>query len=170
MGMAKLNIWVSAMDDPCGVDDKHNWYITIYDCDGKVLQWCNKKYVVLPAKCGHLEIEVPPGCYYIKAVWGYYFHKDVYHCNHFTDAAIVQAICGQTTCVKLFNPSIHRCGIIVVKAVNVLMQAMNAKADLPKQFEAATKMVLKDVPAPKKLFELGHMEEIDKLLKEQSGK
>ncbi len=157
------------MDDPCGVDDKHNWYITIYDCDGNVLQWCNKRYVVLPAKCGFLEVDVPPGCYYIKAVWGYYMQKDVYHCNHFTDAAIVQAICNQVTCVKLFNPSIHRCGIIVVKAANVLMRAMNNKIDVIKQIDANMKMLLKDVPAPKKLFELGNMDEIEKLVKEQSG-
>jgi hypothetical protein len=170
MGMAKLNIWVSAMDDPCGVDDKHKWYITIYDCDGKVLQWCNKRYVVLPAKCGHLEVEVPPGCYYLKAVWSYYLKGEIYHCNHFTDAAIVQAVCGQTACVKLFNPSIHRCGIIFVKAANVLATAKGMKADLVKQNENAVNTMLKDVPAPQKLFELGHLDEIDKLVKELSNK
>jgi hypothetical protein len=35
------------------------WYVTIYNCDGKPLEGCGKKYVVLPAKCGHLEVEVP---------------------------------------------------------------------------------------------------------------
>lgn len=28
MGMAKLNVFVSGMDDPCGVDSR-TWYVTI---------------------------------------------------------------------------------------------------------------------------------------------
>lgn len=89
MGMAKLNIFVSGIDDPCGLDDR-TWYVTIYDCDGNVLEWCGKRYVVLRAECGHLEVEVPPGCYYIKAVWNFTVVKPgfIYRVNHFTDAAI----------------------------------------------------------------------------------
>lgn len=168
--MAKLNIWISAMDDPCGVDDKHKWFVTIYDCDGNVLQWGKKKYVVLPANCGHLEVEVPPGCYYIKAVWSYYVKGEIYHCNHFTDAAIVQAVCGQTICVKLFNPSLHRCGKIIIKAAEVFAQAKGLKADILKKYETSIQAILKDVPVPNKLFELGHMEELDKMVKELSNK
>lgn len=32
MGMAKLNAWISGMDDPCSVDNR-TWYVTIYNCD-----------------------------------------------------------------------------------------------------------------------------------------
>jgi hypothetical protein len=169
MGMAKLNVWISAMDDPCGVDNR-TWYVTIYDCDGNVLEWCGRKYVVLPAKCGHLEIEVPPGCYYLKAVWGFRLLGGIYYVNHFTDAVIVQAICDQTVCVKLFNPSIHRCGIIVLRAVRDLVQQKAIRPELAKQYEAALNAVLANVPRPMKGFELDHLDEIEKLAREEESK
>ena len=168
MGMAKLNIWISAIDDPCLVDNR-TWYVTIYDCDGNVLQWCGRKYVVLAAKCGHLEVEVPPGCYYIKAVWGFRFVGGIYYVNHFTDAAIVQAACDQSVCVKLFNPSVHRCGIIVLQAIRDLVQQRAIKPELARQHEAALNAVLANVPKPMKAFELDHLEELEKLVKEQES-
>ena len=119
MGLSKLNVWVSDTDDPCSVSDR-TWYVTIFDCDGNVLQWGGKNYVVMQAPFGHLEVDVPPGCYYIKAVWSFWLLQGpriAYRVNHFTDAAIVQVCCDQHVCVKLFNPSIHRCGHIFVRAV-----------------------------------------------------
>ena len=169
--MAKLNIWVSGMDDPCTVDDR-TWYVTIYDCDGNVLVWCKKRYVVLPAKCGHLEVEVPPGCYYIKAVWNYWVVKPgvLYRANHFTDAAIVQARCDETSCVKLFNPSEHRCGDILVLALHDLARHKAIKPELAKRVEEAVNEALKPIPRPAKAFELGHLDEIDKLLRKHGTK
>jgi len=169
MGMTKINVWVSGIDDPCSVDNR-TWYVTIYDCDGNVLQWCGKKYVVLPAKCGHLEVEVPPGCYYIKAVWGFSLVGSIYYVNHFTDAAIVQACCDKTVCVKLFNSSIHRCGTIVVRAIQNLVQQKAVKPELARQHEAALHAVLATIPKPIKGFELDHLDEIEKLVREQEGK
>ena len=133
-----------------------------------VLEWCGRRYVVIPAKCGHLEIEVPPGCYYIKAVWGYRQVGSVYYVNHFTDAAIVQACCDQHVCVKLFNPSIHRCGTIVVRAINDLVAQKVVKPHIAEKQEAAMMEVLATVPAPAKKFELGHLDEIEKLMREIS--
>lgn len=168
MGMAKLNVWVSAIDDPCGVDNR-TWYVTIYDCDGNVLEWCGKKYVVLPARCGHLEVEVPPGCYYIKAVWSFSILGGIIYVNHFTDAAIVTACCEQTTCVKLFNPSVHRCGTIVLRAIRNLVQMKAIKPELARQHEAGLNAILAHVPRPQKGFELDHLDEIEKLVREQEG-
>jgi len=170
MGMSKLNIWISTMDDPCGVDDKHLWFVTIYDCDGYVLSWCKKRYIVLPAKCGHLEVEVPPGVYYIKAVWGYSIAGGAYYGNHFTDAAIVQACCDQTVCVKLFNPSVHRCGPIIIRAMKDLVMQKFTKVELAKKLEEQIKTILADIPKPKKGFELDHLDEIDELIKRQEKK
>ncbi len=162
--MAKINIWISAMDNPCGVDDKHPWYITIYDCDGNVLQWCGKKYVVMPAKCGHLQVEVPPGVYYIKAVWGFKLIGSIYYVNHFTDAAIVEACCEKTVCVKLFNPSIHRCGTIILRAIKDMVMQKAIKADVAKKHEAMLNEILADVPKPAKSFELAHLDELEALV------
>lgn len=168
MGMAKLNVFVSGIDDPCSVDDR-TWYVTIYNCDGSVLQWCGKRYVVLPARCGHLEVEVPPGCYYIKAVWGYRVVRPgfVYRANHFTDAAIVTACCEQTVCVKLFNPSAHRCGYIYVRALKDLVVQRAIDQEQNQQVANAVEIINKQIGQPVKLFELGHEEEIDQLVEEQ---
>ena len=169
MGLSKLNIWISDMDDLCSVS-LLTWYVTIYDCNGKVLEWCGRRYVVIPAKCGHLEIEVPPGCYYIKAVWNFKLVGNIYYVNHFTDAAIVQACCEQHVCVKLFNPGIHRCGTILAKAVHDLVLQKAVKPEVAAKQETALKEVLKDVPVPGKLFELGHLDEIEKLVKKHESK
>ncbi|RMF89966.1 MAG: hypothetical protein D6733_05110 [Methanobacteriota archaeon] len=167
MGMAKLNVWVSGLDDPCKVDNR-TWYVTIYDCDGNVLEWCGKKYVVLPAKCGHLEVEVPPGCYYIKAVWGYKFVGGVYYVNHFTDAAIVQARCDETVCVKLYAPTAHRCGLIYLHAVRDLARQKAIPPAVAKKVEGAIGELLEHIPRPVKGFELDHIEELERLVKAQA--
>lgn len=167
MGMAKLNIWVSEFDNPCGVDDTHNWFITIYDCDGNVLNWCGRRYVVMPAKCGHLEVEVPPGVYYIKAVWSFRPGVRVFWVNHFTDAAIVQAICDKTVCVKLFNPSAHRCGAIYLQVVKNLLTNKLITQEEADNAENALNKVLKSIPRPKKMFELQHIDALEQMIKEQ---
>jgi hypothetical protein len=165
MSMAKLSIWVSGMEDPCGVSDRI-WFITIYGCDGNVLEWCGRRYVVLPAPCGHLEVEVPPGCYYVKAVWSYRIIRPgtMYAVNHFTDAAIVQARCDETVCVKLFNPSAHRCGIIIARAITDLMQQKLVKPETAQKATQAIQALVAELPKPARLFELGHLDEIDKLV------
>jgi hypothetical protein len=173
MGMAKLNVWVSGTDDPCSVSNR-TWYVTIFDCDGNVLQWCGKRYVVMPAPCGHLEVEVPPGCYYIKAVWGFWISPGpgiIYRVNHFTDAAIVQACCKEPACVKLFNPSLHRCGIIVVRAIKDLLLQKAIKPQQAIQVEKAINEALEGIEKPKKAFELALSDdEIVKLVKAQERK
>lgn len=170
MGMATLNVWISDLDEPCTISDR-TWYVTIYECGGNVLQWCGRRYVVLPAKCGHLEVEVPPGCYYIKAVWGFRpVAREVYWANHFTDAAIVMARCDEKICVKLYNPSAHRCGYIYLRAVRDLARQKAIKPEVARLAEDAIKAVLEQIPRPLKAFELGHEDEIEKLLQEQERK
>jgi hypothetical protein len=168
MGMAKLNVWISGMDDPCTVS-RRTWFVTIYDCDGNVLQWCGKRFLLMPARCGHLHVEVPPGCYYLKAVWSYWVIKPgyEYRVNHFTDAAIVQACCEQTTCVKLFNPSAHRCGTIFVLAAKDLLKQKLVRAENVKRVTAEMNELLRQLPEPLKGFELAHIDEVDRLMKKQ---
>lgn len=168
MGMARLNIWVSGLDDPCSMDSR-TWYVTIYNCDGKVLEWCNKRYVVLPAPCGHLEIEVPPGCYRIIAVWSFSILGGIYYVNHFTDSAVVQACCGEHVCVTLFNPSIHRCGTIFLRAVQDIVLQKGADPEAARAVEQAVNKFLGALPPPPRGFELDHLDEIEKLVREQEG-
>ena len=166
MGMGTLNVWVSEIGDPCGLTDR-TWYVTIYDCDGDVFQWCGKRYVVMPAPCGHLEVDLPPGCYYVKASWNYWQVGSNYRANHFTDPAIVQVCCGETTCVKIFAPEAHRCGWIFLKAVEDLARQKLIRPAIAKEAEGAIRAVIEQLPQPLKPFELGHLDEIDALLREQ---
>ncbi len=94
---------------------------------------------------------------------------NVYYVNHFTDAAIVQACCGQTVCVKLFNPGIHRCGTIVVRAIRDLVQKKAIRPEMAKQHEVALNAILAVVPKPIKDFELAHLDEIENLAKNKGN-
>lgn len=169
MSLAHLSIFVSKMDDPCSVSDR-TWFVTIYDCEGRVLNWCNRRYVLIPARCGHLQVDVPPGCYYIKAVWGFTVITPgiAYRVNHFTDAGIVTACCDETTCVKLFNPSAHRCGTIYARAVNDLVRQEVVPPDLGDQTAQLTAKVGKLAGPPERGFELAHLDEIDAFMREHA--
>lgn len=169
MSTSKLNIWVSELDDPCRISSR-TWYVTIYNCDGKPLEWCGRRYVVIPAKCGHLEIEVPPGCYRINAVWGFRFLGGIYYVNHFTDSTVVQACCGEETCLTLFAPTAHRCGVILLRALMDLQKQNAIKPELAKKAQEVLGEVIKAIPQPIRGFELDHLDEIDKLVEEQDRK
>jgi hypothetical protein len=115
MGMAKLQIWFTAEGNPCTIserDDHDNlpWEVAIMHCSGQVLSWCGRRYVGLIARCGHLEVEVPPGCYVIRGgeSMGVNPHGGITG-NHLTDHAVVTACCDESTCVTLFAPSLHSC-------------------------------------------------------------
>lgn len=160
MGLAKLNVWVSDTDDPCAVSNR-TWFVTIYDCDGKVLRWCRRRYFVVPARCGHVEIELPPGCYRVSAVWGFRPIPGGLWGNHFTDSAIVQARCNETVCVRLFNPSIHRCGRIFLHAVRALQKQRVINKEIAGPIEEAINGLLRLAPRPARGFELDKLEEIE---------
>lgn len=169
MGLAKLNIWVSGQDDPCSVDNR-TWYVTIYDCDGRVLNWCDRRYIAIPARCGHLAIEVPPGCYRISAVWSFSVTPQaVFWGNHFTDSAIVCACCDEHVCVRLFNPSIHRCGAIFLRAVADVLQQRGIEPRLAQEVQGGVQKLLQVAPRPPKAFELDVLDEIEALVREQEG-
>jgi len=142
MGMARLNVWITATDDPCAIDNR-TWFVNIYDCHGKILEWCGRKFGVLRAPCGHLDIEIPPGCYRVNAVWSFRTEGGAYYGNHFTDNAVICACCDEHVCVKLFNPSIHRCGIIFTRAVQDLI----AQKALTPEMGGRTAAVINEVLA-----------------------
>lgn len=118
-GLGQLDVSVSALDQPCKTSDR-TWYITIWCCDGTLLKYCNREYIVIEATCGTASIRLPAGRYVVSAVWGYTQTATSYQGNHFTDRAIVNVCCAQCQCVTLFNPHIHRCGQILMRAATDL--------------------------------------------------
>ncbi len=115
--LSDVEFFVGQMDDPCKVDDR-NWYITIFNCDGSVLEYAGQQFLMVHAPNGHLHISIPPGKYSAIAVWNYWMSPDgKYYGNHFTHEAVFQACCAEPRCVWLYNPSIHTCGIVYDQAV-----------------------------------------------------
>lgn len=167
MSKAKLSIYVSDLDEPCKISNR-TWYITIYHCDGSVLTWCGKRYIALRARCGHLEVSVPPGCYYIKAVWSYWVHpRHGYHGNHFTDAAIVNAQCDATNCVTIFTPRVHRCGYLYRLGVQDLVAQKIVDGAVLEQLTGVVDAVEKKIGRSENDFELAHIEELEDLVRKQ---
>src|SRR5262245_30720275 len=166
MGLGKLNVFVSQLDHGCLIDSR-TWYITLYDCEGRVFTWCNKRYVAMPAPCGHLELLVPPGCYTVLATWSFAVTPGgTIVGNHFTDHAVAHVCCDCTTCVTLFTPSAHRCGILF----DVALQAMEHHpegAPPPEAVKAAREAireVLRYTAQPAHPYELGNLEELLEVL------
>lgn len=120
MSTATLNIWVTRRGDPCRIEDTFEHRVYVTHCNGDILEYCRKKYVNLFTKCGHLELEVPPGCYIVGAVGGWAPDEPTsqYLGNFLTHVAIVQAKCGDHVCVTLFDPSLHYCGTWIGAAIN----------------------------------------------------
>lgn len=120
-GFGTLNVWVSKLGNPCATSDR-DWFVTIWRCDGDVLEWCGKKYVVMTAKCGRLSVKLPPGRYVVSAVWSFtQLPEGGYRANHFTNRTIVTMGCGDSKCVELYNPKVHTCGTILLKAAQDLV-------------------------------------------------
>lgn len=121
MGVGRLNVWVSDVADPCGTWPEGG-AMTILDCKGILVWPCgrfrtegtdwkkvpNGRYHNLPFRCGHLEAELPPGCYWV-VVGAVYPKKGYIHFNKTTHVGIAQVGCDQSACVKLYNPSLWLC-------------------------------------------------------------
>jgi hypothetical protein len=114
MGMAHIDVTVTALGNACRIGDSIKWYVHVLHCDGTILRWCNKSYVNLPTKCGRIEIEVPPGCYMVCATWGLSHQtsgKPDSLGNHISHVATVRLNCDDHACVTLFAPTLHFCGV-----------------------------------------------------------
>ena len=115
----------------------------------------------MKAPCGHLEVEVPPGCYYIRAVAGYNISSDgTYIGNHFTDAAIVTVCCDAHVCVTLFTPSVHHCGPLYSLALGDLAETGRAKG-AARMVEKAVAEVAEETGGGHPKFELAYLDEIE---------
>lgn len=125
--------------------------MTVLDCKG-ILEWpCgrylgpegnwvpvpNGLYANLPFTCGHLEVEVPPGCYWVIA--GYVSKNPGFiHLNYTTHVGIVEVGCDQTACVKLYNPTLRLCWNWFLVGLRMLSQRGQLH---PEQVAEAEKVV-----------------------------
>jgi hypothetical protein len=146
MGLGNLNIWIRYEPDitwSCRVDTVNPWYVTIKDCTGRILEWCGRVYRRIPTKCGHIEIEVPPGCYILSAI-GYATGS-----NTFTAPAFVVVNCGETVCVNLLAPIVHNCGWYFTSGIRQGVREKTIPPGVADRAIETIKEVLKYVKAPK---------------------
>ena len=129
--LSKVDFFISKMHESCKVSER-DWYITIFNPDGTLLEFCGRDYLVIKAVCGHAEIKIPPGKYFACAVWSYWQGPDgQFWGNHFTHKSIFQCDSGRHQCVWLYNPSQHECGIIYDTATTHMAGNLDqAAADL----------------------------------------
>lgn len=167
MSLGKLNVFITELDNGCKVDSR-TWFVTIYDCDGRVLEWCGRRFAVIPAPHGHLEIDVPPGCYTLLAVWSFgVTPAGVIFGNHFTDHGVVQVCCGEETCVTLFTPSAHRCGILFDVALQQFQKREGGPpAEVVARAREAIAEVIQFLPRPARPLEQGHLDELLRVVDE----
>lgn len=79
-GLARINVWIAEGNCPCKISNR-DWIVQVFDCYNKVLEWCDKKYDNIIARCGHVELELPPGCYVIHALLSLHEKRGSYNCT-----------------------------------------------------------------------------------------
>jgi hypothetical protein len=137
MGMARINVWITDLGDPCRMAQR-DWVVVVFNCEGKVLEWCGKSFQSVPAKCGHVELVLPPGCYVIRATAHDWWWQGTLYGNWATDRAVVQACCDEHHCVTLYAPSVQACWIPLFE---VVLPTLIEKGVLPKALEGATRTI-----------------------------
>ena len=159
MGIARLNVWVSDVADPCGTWNGQG-SMTIFDCKG-ILEWPCGRYIDihdtwqpvpngiykdLLFKCGHLEVEVPPGCYWVLA--GYVSPGPFIHLNYTTHVGIAQVGCDETACVKIYNPTLRLCWDWFWVGLRVLAARGQGRIDPGRiqELENTVEELLRDAP------------------------
>lgn len=147
MSTAKLNVWVTRVGDPCKTDMEHQWFVHVLHCDGTILDWCGRRYMNIPTKCGHAEIEVPPGQYMLCATWSPAppSTSPTSLGNHISHLALVRVNCGDHACVTLFPPTFHWCGIWWLRALAVHSEMGLLDRDRAQAAMEAVRAVLDEV-------------------------
>jgi len=168
--MARLNVWFAAMDHPFKKVAEPNvpiMKVNIYDMDGP-FRWCGRTYLALDAKCGHLEIELPPGCYLVagtvNAPWEYP--------NYDTDLVKVDLCCDDHVCITLIPHHLHSCVWWTLTALQTHLAVGTAK--LPREdMTAAINALAKlepQIPKPRFATQLANPDGIRKQLLDDARK
>jgi len=97
MSKAKLNVWVRDLKCDIAIYAK----VKVVDCKGRNI--AEAPLAKLPR-----EIEVPPGCYIVRA-YACYYGPDGKLKNYYSDRSMVIVRCGEEACVTLVIPEFVNC-------------------------------------------------------------
>ncbi|HKC64278.1 MAG TPA: hypothetical protein VKB86_11600 [Pyrinomonadaceae bacterium] len=150
MSTSIVNVWITSLGDPCTIASDvtlpHAWVVAVSHCDGRVVNWSEGRYRFhhedqwtqipqhtppggrpgwwydsIPTRDGHVEIELPPGCYVLRATMHSWFVNGQLYGNWATERAVVQACCGDDVCATLYAPSAMACSIPLFQFVIPLL-------------------------------------------------
>ncbi len=170
MGVAKLNVWIADVVDPCKISDL-TWFVNVTDCGGHVVEWCGRRYAAIPAKCGHVEIDVPPGCYIVSAAKSAAIIPPFLYLNYITHFSLVAVRCDEKACVHLYAPTYHLCWRFILFATHILAQQKGLPRDKAERLIEALNAVNQHVPKTAQDAELERLfEELPKMTEEKPAK
>lgn len=141
MGLATLNVWIHDKTDPCKIDDGVFWFVSVTYCNGQPVKWCGHTYSGELAKCGHVELQLPPGCYVVRALQ--FFPKIFFN---LTDHAIVVVGCDEKACVHLYTPTDRQRPGSASLSARFLAATKGLPPKAADKFVAACDALLKDLP------------------------
>lgn len=150
MSTSILNVWITNLGDPCSIANDPNlpnpWVVAVAHCSGRVLNWSEGRYRhhredpwipirrhsgshgamgwwydSIPTRDGHVEIELPPGSYVVRATMHSWFVNGLLFGNWATERAVVQACCGNDVCATLYAPSAMACSVPLFEFVLPLL-------------------------------------------------
>lgn len=133
----------------------HAWVVAVSHCSGEVVNWSEGRYRFrsddpwtpidlhtppggttagwwyesIPTRDGHVQIELPPGCYVVRATMHSWFVHGRLYGNWATERAVVQACCGKDVCATLFAPSAAACLIPLFEFVLPLLEQHDVGLD-----------------------------------------
>ena len=148
MSTSNLDVWVSEVGNPCKIDMNYQWFVHVLNCDGSVLDWCDRRYTNIETTCGHVELEIPPGQYMVCATWspGAPSPHPFSLGNHISHLQVVRANCADHICVTLFPPTFHWCGIWWLRALADHAELGTINRERVDQAMEAVRAVLDEVP------------------------
>ena len=145
MGMGRLNVRIHDRHAPCKLSDE-SWFVNITYCSGEILEWCGKRLGFLDAKCGHLEIDIPPGCYVVYAFQLIWLRPSQFPFFRETHFAIVMVECDASACVQLYSPTLRQIGRQSDNAARILASEGGATAERAKHLADAANALLEQLP------------------------
>jgi hypothetical protein len=92
MSTGKIEVWIVGRESLCSVS-QHEWKVCLLDCcSRRPVTFCGRE-LCEPTKCGTVDFEVPPGCYFVWASGP----------NDFA-FGVATVGCGQQVCLTLVSP------------------------------------------------------------------
>ena len=160
----------------------YHWSVAVLHCNGQVVNWSEGRYrfhsndpwipiplhtpvggntpgwwyEMIPTRDGHVEIELPPGCYVVRGSMHTWFVNGVLYGNWATDRGVVQACCGGDVCVTLYASSFQPCHVVILEFVlPLLIKNKVVGPEAQRALEAMRALVKPDQLSP---YERGELE------------